>query len=251
MPKRRAGLHKQISSIFNGVPTRRDTDAPQSAGVPVQEQPNHEGDPERNKEYLGLLAPSSLAPTKPKPELSPPKDVPAKQTKAVAVVITPGPAPWQKTLDKIKDKLFAPKPGVDATRQKATVILVPVLFVILIFVFIRVIGTPWSGTSSPQITEPSNAVASNNKIDWQIPEPYPTTLRDPMQFGLAATTYAGTGGLIVKGIVYSEDNPSAVIGAKIVHEGEKVFGATIVNINKDSVEFEMDGKRWTQKVHNN
>ncbi len=256
MPKRRAGLHKGISSIFNGVPIRRDNGAPQPAGAPAPEHPDYEGGPEHDKGRLGPPAPSNLTPTKPKPERSSPKATPAKQSKAAAVVITPSPAAWQKTLDKILDKiknrLFALKPGVNAIRQKTMAILVPVLSIILIFVFIQVLKTPSRGTNRPQIVEPSNAVAaSNNKIDWQIPAPYPTALRDPMQFGLAATAYAGTGRLIVKGIVYSEDNSSAIIGAQIVHEGEKVFGATIVNINKDSVEFEMDGKRWTQKVHSN
>ena len=128
------------------------------------------------------------------------------------------------------------------------VILVPVLLIALIFVFTRVLSS-----SSPQITkaqsfDQANAAAASNKIDWQIPEPYPATLRDPMQFGSVTTTQDGTGKLIVKGIVYSENNPSAVIGNQIVHEGEKVLGATIVKINKDGVEFEMNGKKWTQKV---
>ena len=48
--------------------------------------------------------------------------------------------------------------------------------------------------------------------------------------------------------MYSEDNPTAVVGKKIVHVGEKVSGATVVGIDKDSVEFEMNGKEWTQKV---
>ncbi len=52
----------------------------------------------------------------------------------------------------------------------------------------------------------------------------------------------------IKGILYSEENPSAIIGTEIVHEGATVSGATVVKINKDSVEFERDGKRWTQKV---
>ena len=252
MPKRRAGLHKKVSSIFDGVPIRRDNGAPEPAGAPAPEHPDYEGGPEHDKGRLGPPAPSNLTPTKPKPEQSLPKATPAKQTKAAAVVITPSPAAWQKTLDKIKDRLFALKPDVNAARQKIMAILVPVLSIILIFTFIQVLKTPSRGTNRPQIVEPSNAVAaSNNKIDWQIPAPYPTELRDPMQFGLTAAAQGGTGRLIVKGIVYSEDNSSAIIGAQIVHEGEKVFGATIVNINKDSVEFEMDGKRWTQKVRSN
>jgi type II secretory pathway component PulC len=73
-----------------------------------------------------------------------------------------------------------------------------------------------------------------------------------MQFGSVTTVSTGTGTetpqLIVKAIVYSEDNPSAVIGKQIVHEGDEISGATIVKINEDSVEFEMNGERWKQKV---
>ena len=59
---------------------------------------------------------------------------------------------------------------------------------------------------------------------------------------------AQDGELAVRGILYSQDKPSAVIGNQIVHEGEKVSGATIQKINKDSVEFELDGKKWTQQI---
>jgi len=92
------------------------------------------------------------------------------------------------------------------------------------------------------------AVASPKDIDWQIPEPYPTTLRDPMQIGSTGTTAVQTSELVVKGIVYSEDNPSAVVGNEIVHEGEEVMGAIVVKINSDSVVFKMNDKEWTQKV---
>ena len=113
----------------------------------------------------------------------------------------------------------------------------------------KVFSTPSSKKTKNLSLGPAIAVAaSKDEIDWQIPEPYPTTLRDPMQFGRVTAAQAATGGLIVKGIVYSQDSPSAVIGTQIVREGDKVLGATIVKINKDSVEFEMNGKTWTQKV---
>ncbi len=45
-----------------------------------------------------------------------------------------------------------------------------------------------------------------------------------------------------------EDTPHAVVGSQIVREGEKVSGATVVKIDKESVTFEMDGKRWMQTI---
>lgn len=89
-------------------------------------------------------------------------------------------------------------------------------------------------------------VADNSKTDGQIPASSLTVLRNPMQFGSAAQEE--TGKLIVKGILYCKDNPCVVIGTKIVREGDEILGATIVKINKDSVEFEMNGRRWTEKV---
>ena len=57
-----------------------------------------------------------------------------------------------------------------------------------------------------------------------------------------------TSGPVVKGIVYSKDKSSAVVGDQIVSAGDTVGDATIVKINPDSVEFTMGDKNWTQKV---
>ena len=245
MPKqRRVGLQKKVSSIFTGVPIPKDDGIQQSSGAPAPGRPNY-------------TPPSHLAGTTEKPQpqqpvsgqAGPPKAAPPKQPKAVTTTKAAKQIPWQQTLEKIKARLFTPKPGVSPARQKTMVILVPVLFLIMIFAFTRVLSGPSPKTTGAQSFAPSKAVAaSNDEIDWQIPEPYPTTLRDPMQFGSVTTTQGGTGRLAVKGIVYSQNNPSAVIGNQIVHEGETVLGATVVKINKDSVELEMNGKRWTQKV---
>jgi hypothetical protein len=53
---------------------------------------------------------------------------------------------------------------------------------------------------------------------------------------------------MVAGIVYSQDKPIAVVGSQIVHLGEKIGKARVTAISPDSVEFEKNGKRWTQGV---
>lgn len=244
MARHKAGLHKEISAIFEGVPVPKDSDAHQPPPGPVSD---------RN----GYVLPKPLSPT-PKPQQptqSPPKAALPKQPKADAAVKTARRVPWQQTWQQVKDKLFTPKQGVSTARQKAMVILVPVLFIVLIFMFSQALSTPSPRTTKPPSFGPTNAVATSvYKIDWQVPAPYPTTLRDPMQVAsvttaaATATAQAEPGGLIIKGIVYSEDNPSAVIGTQIVHEGDMVLGATVTKINEDNVEFEMNDKRWTQKV---
>jgi hypothetical protein len=66
-----------------------------------------------------------------------------------------------------------------------------------------------------------------------------------------ASDQAGSGAsvkLVVRSIIYSEDISSAVIDNRIVHEGEKVRGVNIIKINKNNVEFELNGEIWSQEV---
>jgi len=244
MSKHRAGLQKEVSSIFDGVPIPKENGADQQINAPTS---RHTSDVTAKP-----AAPDRQIATLPKPkqpEQAPPKAATPKQPKADTTIKTARQIPGRQTFEQIKNKLLAPKPGVSATRQKTMVILVPVLFIVLIFVFIRVFSTPSRAVATTAKLEPIDAVASSNsKIDWQIPALYPATLRDPMQFSSVTTAETGTGGLVVKGIIYSEDKPAVVIGTEIVRQGDKVLGATIVKINENSVEFEMNGKKWTQKV---
>jgi hypothetical protein len=54
---------------------------------------------------------------------------------------------------------------------------------------------------------------------------------------------------VLKGISYSEEgNSVAIIGDEIVREGDNIGGIKIIKIYKDHVEFEKDGKRWTQDL---
>ena len=53
---------------------------------------------------------------------------------------------------------------------------------------------------------------------------------------------------LVTGILYNEDNPSAIIGSWVVYEGEALHGVNIVKIHKDKVEFEKNGNEWTQVI---
>jgi len=158
---------------------------------------------------------------------------------------------------QITSKLFSAKPGASTTKQKAMVVMIPVLFIALLIFVLRggVFGTSVHNAQAGEENNNSGVVSagSNTQIDWEIPEPYPKTLRDPVKLGPVVTgaNQAESGELIqliVKGILYSEDNPSAIIGNRIVHEGDRIQDASVIKINKDSVEFEMNGKKWTQKV---
>jgi hypothetical protein len=167
---------------------------------------------------------------------------------------------------QIKDKLFPAKTGINAnkaaaspfaaksesdSRNKKMAILMSVLIVVFIFIIVRVIKTS-PGSANAQVSAKANgknsAGVGEKKIKWEIPDVYPKTLRDPMQAKSPVAGQEGSGNLIIKGIMYSKDRPSAVINDQIVHQGNKILGAVVVKINKNNVEFEMDGKNWTQEV---
>lgn len=243
MSQPKAGLHKDVSEIFNGMspPGNSGGTTAQVDGAPAQEKQDYTN-PKPS-------APSHMTPTKPKSGQPFSKEnSPVKKRKSGAGAKTIEKLLKNKIVQDIKSKLLAPKEGISPTRQKVTIVVVPILFVVLIVMFIRAFGTPSGTVAKPLPSGPTKPAAddSDSEVVWQAPQPYPTTLRDPMQFG-SATTEAG-GGLAIKGIVFSKDKPTAIIGNNIVHEGDKILDVTVIKINEDSVEFEANNKRWMQQV---
>jgi len=247
MGKNRVGLQKEISAIFDGTPITRDggirrdrqSSAPSrgSYAPPKPLTPSPQAPPPAQLEQ----------PAQPSPEAVQPRVARPKGPKPDIAISSVEKKQWQKTLEQIASRLFAPKPGVSVARQRTMAILIPVLFIVLIFVFSQVFSTPSRKTKKSR-TAASASTTSFDKIDWKIPAEYPTTLRDPMQFGSVTAGQSAASELTVKGIVYSQDRPSAVIGSEIVREGDRILDVTVIKINKDSVEFEKGGKKWTQKV---
>jgi hypothetical protein len=159
-------------------------------------------------------------------------------------------APLLKILQRIQEKLPA---GENAGRQRIMILLMPVLFVVFIVVISKMLRAP--AVQPGPVPSISNApgsqagVAFDGKINWEMPPVYPDNLRNPTVMGaVAAQGNENAGRPPVKGIVYSDDNPCAVIGERIVSVGEVVQGATVVKINPENVEFEMGDKKWTQEV---
>ena len=253
--KNGTGLHKEISSIFKGVPIPNNDGVQQSSGAPAADHigcPAPKPPAPEARNLQNPQAPKPYQPSRPLPEAvaaqQPKTDIEksASDRRTAIKVIS------QTFLQQMKDRLFASRLGVGTTRQKAMVVLMPVLFIVLVLVLIKVFSAPSRTIAEPAEVKPANTVvASVYEIDWEIPAPYPATYRDPMQPGPTITAQTDTGRigrLTVRSIVYSEDNSSAVIGSRIVHEGEEVLGATVVKINRDSVEFEAGEKRWKQNV---
>lgn len=243
MPGYESGLHRQIPSISDGAPVPEDGGSEGSSYIPTS---------------ADSKSPLTESPT-PVEQIPPVLESQQSYRSVPEAASVKGPktdSDWkvaiqvfvQRIWEQIESRFFAQKPGVSVKRQKVMAILVPVLFAVLVIILIRAFTGASPKASRARSPEPAGVVADSIEIDWQIPASYPTTLRDPMRFEPVTGTQARTGGIIVKGIVHSEDGSAVVIGNQIMHEGEKVSGATIVKINKDSVEFEMNGKVWMQKV---
>ncbi len=295
LDKNKAGLQKKVSSVFKGVPVPQNNSAKQQpSGTPATEQkPNVPPKPaSTNKQtaqssLISRLSQSEDSPndaeqsqkvnTVPKPApanqapQSPPVNKVSQPDKSLEQT-SPQPenAPFiEETSDgllqQIKDKLFTPKPGGSPAKQKAMVIMVPILAIIMIFAFRQVLSKAPRKTKGTEADD-TPAVVSNadsgSEIDWVIPEPIKIVKRDPIQLpdesntqnpeentgqnGEANTDNQGV--IIIRDIVYSKDKPSAVIGTRIFYEGDEVNGMTIIKINRDSIEFEKDGEKWEQNV---
>src|SRR4030042_1618184 len=173
MSKYKAGLHKDVSSIFNGVSLPKNDSAQTPSSIPAAGHQDHNAlkspppetpaqkppasetqvqkpsapepsvakSPAAEPPTQKPLTPSNITSTKPKSQ-QPPKEAPAKQSKATTAAKSARQPQWQKKLEMVKSKLLTPKDGVSATKQKEMVVLIPVLFIALIFVFIRVFSQP-------------------------------------------------------------------------------------------------------------
>ncbi|TSA54451.1 MAG: hypothetical protein D4R45_04000 [Planctomycetaceae bacterium] len=292
LDKNKAGLQKNVSSVFKGVPVPQNNGSQQPSGTPTPD-PAHGVPPKpvaadrqvsqsslikklnQSEDSLDNTAQKQTPNVFPKPTstnqmtqspLIKKLPQPEKSLKQAAKATQPKSSPFiEETsyglLQQIKNKLFTPKPGVSPTKQKAMVIMVPILAIIMIFVFRQVLSkaprkTKGAGTDDTPVVV-ANA-DSGREIDWKVPEPISIMMRDPIKLpdesGTQNTEENGTankpkqGAIIVRDIVYSHDRPSAVIGSKIVYVGDKVNDATIIKINRDSIEFETDEKKWVQKV---
>jgi hypothetical protein len=248
MAKYKLELNKKISAIISGFLTSKNNDTEQ---LPLASE----------KEIQNNIAPQQPVPKQSlSPSLSPQQaanpsagTVISKQpTAAGSVVKTSGQISQGQNSKQIKNKLSTAKSGIDSNKNKKMAIVMAVLLLVFIFVFVwatKSLSPPTADAhSSANANVGKGAEITGKNINWRVPDVYPSTLRDPMQPDSSSAGQGYSGDLIVKGIMYSTDRPSAVISDRIVHQGDKVSGATIVTINKNNVEFEMNDKKWTQEV---
>ncbi len=277
MAKHRRGLHKEITSIFDGVPMPKGDGANQpNRGPDPKENDRQSGGADSAKERYNAPVVPKLPPPAPTqaavaPKLSRksqsqhvpqmPQAKPVEKAPVEAVVIEASGGPG--LLDKIREfavGLFASGPGSDSSQKKKMILLIPAVIVVLVIVYTRLFSGPTGTIPVVPTTSTSTPGLVSAEINWQEPDLYPDSLRDPMRVALvrnSSNTTNSTNGegsetienepqLDLRVIMWS-DNPSVMIGKEILHEGEEFNGIKILKINQHSIEFEKDGKKYEQK----
>lgn len=191
------------------------------------------------------------------PEAPPQETSPSELPETMVLAEESGPSLWQR----INNRLFTPRSGVNSARQKVMVVSIPILAIILIFTFRQVLSKSPQKTQGASTEDDALVTQTDpgHEIDWKIPELLPAVMRDPSKLLTQnnttqieepnQTTPRDKSELInLEGIVYSQDKSSAIVNGRIVHAGDIVSGITVLNINLDSVEFELDGEKWIQKI---
>jgi len=245
----KSGLHKRISSIFDGVPVNG-KDNPGGL-IAQQTQPDLQvsrSSSKQNDEQNQQQTSRNLY-----------KDAPEKTNKLNVKVGKKGRNFAHDLLDKLKNKLLPSKPGVSRTRQIGSIVLIPILCVVLVIVFVKVFG---SGSPKKKVIKSGSSViekvGNSREVIWQVPKPVSENMRDPMRTN--SYSYSGSkdpsssglfgpeGEIILMGIVHSTEKPLAIIGHQIVTEGEKIGDYTVVKISEHAVEIEKNGQRKSIKV---
>ena len=187
-----------------------------------------------------------------------PKTAPAwrKQNEVAA----PQPKPVHRQAPAVRSKVTT-RINREGVRQKAMMALIPILAITLFHLLKDPVGTSGGPTvdrdDPPPVKAPANTQA---EMDWQVPPVYDPSLRDPMRLTPERVKVASEPNdtkpvephvqLVVTGILYSDHEPTAIVNTQVVREGQAIAGVTVMGIDRDSVEFEMHGRRWRQTVHN-
>jgi hypothetical protein len=145
-------------------------------------------------------------------------------------------------------------------RQKLMTALIPILALVMVVIVKHPLGARSpvkAANESP--TRTARPIGTEVQIAWEIPSPYDPAGRDPMKGTPPAAVAVENDGtpaaaaeppieLLVTGILYSPDNPAAIVDTQVVHEGQQISGATVKKIDRDGIQFERNGRKWKQTV---
>jgi len=253
---KKAGLQKKIAFIFDGQESSEQTPSKAgTSGVQPMAAPTACLNPSAllYKKNESPTDKSGVVPTEypvsaKRPTVRP-RPVPRNNTAGVNTITL------RKAMGIFKSRLTGSSGGKASKHQQKMGLLVTVLLFVLVAVLYYVLGSEPSianAVTQDIPTEQSTSPASTNKRaeSWKIPDSLPEFVRDPMKSPSKAISAGAVvqGNLSVRGIVYSTNKPSAIISGQVLFEGESIGDIRVCKIQKDSVEFEKNGKRWTQQV---
>jgi len=237
---RKSGLHKQIAFIFEGDPT------PDSAAKePLTMKKQAVSQEKSTSKATDVSGGGALTPDRRVSRIKPAPRVPL--------------ATEPNGLQKLGRWSLKKKPqSADASanrRQKTMTLMVGVLSVVFLGVMVFSFGGIGETNAASVRAASTPAAAATPQFDpksWVFPDPLPEQMRNPLvipKAQLAPAADETTPGMMeVSGIVYSEKRPSVIIDGEVVLEGQLVKGVTVLKITRGAVEFEKDGKRWTQRI---
>jgi len=266
---RKSGLHKQISSIFDGVPVPPNSDLQENT-EPSDElaKPQTQDAPKSANRQEAPTAPQTSGSSLVKRLTANQSDTLERDPIPVVQVGRPMPLQKSKAMSKstkgpsfviqVKKAVFGSQSSLDP-RQKKTAMLVGILSLIFgVVLFVSLGGVGGTQVAAADTTSGDQTIqtqtAKKTAQEWKSPNPLPQDLRnatspemthsDAQQEGSTAENRE----LIVKGILFSKNKPSAIINDQILAEGQSFSGIKLLKITKDAVEFEANEKRWTQSV---
>jgi hypothetical protein len=268
---RKSGLHKQISSIFDGVPVPANNTLTEDSDLSVElTEPTTEHAAEQGSLPATTPPPKPAGPSLAQRMSASPLDSDSMEREPIPVLQVGRPMPLSKSKVmsgfklkpglsvQIKKAIFRSNASLDPRQKKAGVLvgILSLVFGVVLFVSLGGVGQSQATAADATGGDQAALVQTTQKTaeEWKRPESMPQNLRDGTALSLtrSGTTQtnaiADSGALVVKGIVFSENKPSAIINNQILSEGQLFNGVTIVKITKETVEFKADDKRWTQQV---
>ena len=282
MDKRKAGLHRKVSSIFDGVPVQN----PDDSSGPVPSQPDQPIDDKvagpTGHEDSGIRSAFGPRPAPGAGGMSLADKLVGREAQRPA----PRNAMATGLAAKREYKLSGNIPGVSDPKKKMRLAMLSVLCVVLVVVLYSTFN-PKSRLSqtltdliNPEQEQSRNIILPESEIEWVIPPLYPEEIRDPMDVKtanefvvsqdqnqdqdqtqpevevevdgeenvLAVEDFVVGKDIEIRSIYYSEKGGAIVVGEEILYQGEVVAGATILKINADTVDFERQGHKFSKSV---
>ena len=265
---RKSGLHKQISSIFDGVTVPQNSTLTEDAessdkmtGLLTEDAPESDAQEVTAPQSSGpslvqrmTADPSDMSECEPIPVVQIGRPMPLSKSKAMSKsAMGPG------LITQVKKTLVRSQSSLDPRQKKAAALvgILSLVFGVVMFVSLGGVGGAQAAAAEAESGDPTTQSQTAKKIaqNWKNPNPLPQDFRNATTPIAKSATKRQTGdsaensgGLIVRGIVFSKNKPSAIINDQILAEGQSFNGIKLVKITKETVEFEANGERWTQTV---